>query len=142
MSHDSADTRVTDYIFGELSEDQQQAFEQELARSSQLRDEVAAMEETVAAVRAQFSTESKGVDDARRREIEQAIGVASIAAPAANPTSFAGGRRLLALMALAASVLIVCGLVYTNLPEDQQLSMTDDGRGIRSPVNRFAPATR
>jgi Ca-activated chloride channel family protein len=126
MSHDSADTRVTAYVFGELSEDQHEAFEQELAQSSQLRDEVASVEEAVAAIRAELDAETTGVDATRRKEIEQAIGDASTAASTVTVTPAAGGRKLMAMMALAASVLIVSGLVYTNLPEDRELSMADE----------------
>ena len=93
MSHDSADTRVTAYVFGELSEDQHKAFEQELAQSSQLRDEVASVEEAVAAIRAELDAETTGVDATRRKEIEQAIGDASTAASTVTVTPAAGGPK-------------------------------------------------
>ncbi len=117
MSHESIDTRATAYVFGELSADQTAAFEQEMESSDALREEVAEIREALAAITAEFDAESTGVNESNRKEIEQAIGTA--VSPACHEETSRVRRAVAIVVALAAGVLIVAGLVYPNLRQPE-----------------------
>ncbi|MFK8111870.1 MAG: von Willebrand factor type A domain-containing protein [Rubripirellula sp.] len=123
MSHEQVDTRITAYIFGELSRDQKAVFEQELEKSPSLQAEVAAMREAVSAIETDFQTQSVEIGDVQRSVVEKAI--ADAVPPPVEPSvsesyinQEPGGfsrRRLATAAALAACLLIVVGLSFPFL---------------------------
>ncbi len=60
MSHELTDTRITAYIFGELSPEETAAFERELANSTELQEELAAIRETLDALKSEFDSSQRG----------------------------------------------------------------------------------
>ena len=127
MSRQQIDTRVTAYVFGELSPKAAVAFERELEKSIQLQEEVAAIRETIGAIKSEFDTQGTDVGVTQRAKIEYAIGQKSRApSPAVLDGQTMSRRRLLAAAALAASVLIVFALAYPYLGDDSTVSMNQN----------------
>ncbi|MCG8653853.1 MAG: hypothetical protein MI861_28700, partial [Pirellulales bacterium] len=116
MSHPPVDTRVTAYVFGELSAEETAAFEQELQYSAPLREEVAATREAVAAITAELEGSGVGVNQEGRAQIQNAIGTASLSVEdtSATPTRWEK-RHWITVAALAAGVLFVVGLAFPEL---------------------------
>ncbi len=123
-SHESDDTRITAYVFGELSAEQTAAFEQELKQSSVLRDEVAGIRDALVAVSAELEAEAPAVNGPCRKQIEQAITTASSSPPRVRSDDSSNRRNVLIAIALAASILIVCGLIYPRLRHEDVQSLT------------------
>ncbi len=117
MNETHDDRRVTDYVFGELPPEQLAAFEQELAQSPQLRQEVDAIRDAVAALQSEFESRSPAVSPAQRRVVEDAIEqrakwqVSAVAPQATHGSDHARSRFAVAGV-LAASVLIAAGLTF------------------------------
>lgn len=118
MSHEPIDTRATAYVFGELSDTAAAEFEIELAKSPQLRQEVAALRETIGSLKTDFSAEQNELSRAQQQVVAHAIRSRNAADDESMlvPTSKSFWQhRPLAIAALAASVLIVFGLSYPHL---------------------------
>ena len=83
MSREHVDTRVTAYVFGELSPEDVAAFEQELQQSSELREEVDSIRETIVAVKSDLAVQSTDIGGPQREAILDAI--EQNAAPQVSP---------------------------------------------------------
>ncbi|MEZ6089364.1 MAG: von Willebrand factor type A domain-containing protein [Pirellulaceae bacterium] len=117
MTSQQNDPRITAYVFGELSPDETARFEQELAASKLLADEVAATRSAIAALESEFAGESEGLDDAARQAVQSAA-LGSLATPAASWLH--GNRTPITLVSLAAVVLLVVGIAFVNSDSDVQ----------------------
>ncbi len=117
MSHELTDTRITAYIFAELSPEQTAAFERELVNSTELQEELAAIRETLGALKSEFEARSAGVGDSQRQAIEEAIHSRSSTDKVGlnDSTNETSRRRLVVMAVMAASLLIVVGLAYPYL---------------------------
>ncbi len=133
MSHEQVDTRVTAYIFSELSAQETIAFERELKNSPALQEEVAATREAIGALKSEFQSQASGLSDTQRQTIEQAIQHRSSTPPSvgnpppvvtpppvvsstpmapAGPVGEGSYRSWAVTAILAACVLIVVGLAF------------------------------
>ncbi len=117
MNHTHDDPRVTAYVFGELPSDQMAAFERELEGSAELKQEVAAIRDALAALRSEFESRSTDVSQAHRRAVEHAIEQRALhqvtpVAPATSQRHDRIAKRGAILSLLAASVLLAAGLTY------------------------------
>ncbi len=122
------DSRVTDFVFGELSPEETKRFKSELEQSPELQAEVDSIREAIAAVQAELATDSRGVNEAGRRQIEVAIAGDSTASPplvnAVQPATTAGTntRRTLIGLAVAASVFVIGVLAIPALRGPQAVT--------------------
>jgi Ca-activated chloride channel family protein len=119
MNQDTHDSRATAYVFGELSPAEVAKFERELDASAELRDEVAGIEEAVAAVQAEFESQTQGLSEADRSRIESALADRPTAANTACDAA-ATRRPWLVPLAVAASVVLVVGLSIPALTHFRQ----------------------
>jgi len=97
------ETRLTDYLFGELSAEETRALEAELAADAQLREQLAELRRTFALLKADAPAVSEGLAPERRAALLSEAG----AAPAQR-------GRVLAFpiwMRAAAALVIVAGIV-------------------------------
>lgn len=125
MSHQPSDTRVTAYVFGELSREETSRFEHELADSSALQKEVAAIRETLVALEAEFDAGGTDLGRAQREVIEKAIENHSTTSDVRPSSTFENlSRRSWVAAVLAASLLMVCGLVFPYLKQQPGTSVS------------------
>ncbi|MGI9473871.1 MAG: YfbK domain-containing protein [Rubripirellula sp.] len=128
MNHDQTDTRATAYVFGELLPEDAVAFERELEQSPKLRRDVDALRETIGALKSEFDANSTDLDASHRGVIDRAIlhsGDASsmrtvedntpTPPPVVLRTQRGPSRHWLVIACLAASVLLLFGLMYPYL---------------------------
>lgn len=141
MNHDDLDTRVTAYVFGELSPEETAALEREISQSSQLRDEVHAIRETIGALKIEFDAKATRLGDSQRQAIEQAIEQHSAAGSVRVDRAHGRSHRTPLIAAvLAASVLIVCALSYPYLA-DQNVALVTEQDQLLTEQNQLHEAS-
>jgi hypothetical protein len=121
VSIDKSDPRLTAYVFGELSAEDVVALEAELARDESARAELARIERTVGALRAELSdTAEPKLQLPRRARVEEA------ARKSEKEAAFKGRRRLLWGLASAGSMAALALLFVTTMPA-RRPSLTSHG---------------
>ncbi|MFO0566739.1 MAG: VWA domain-containing protein [Polyangiaceae bacterium] len=114
------DPRVTAYALNELGPDERRDFEAELAESEELRQELHGIEQTLAALREELSSEAgPGLDEVRRARIR-----AAVAPPKPKRRLAALGFAGVTLATLAAGAFLFVG---TQRSERDAVSL-DEGR--------------
>jgi len=117
MSFDPNDPRITAYVFGELPEAERADFETELQESDDLCRAVDETRRTLETLAGELKVEPEvGLSDQQRETLSQEIEKTHSAKPDADAVTPGRRRsvgRLVAIVAVAASLLLVCGLGYT-----------------------------
>ena len=121
MSFDPNDPRITAYLFGELDGDQNAAFQSEMADSEPLRNLVEETRRTLDRLSSELKDEPEmAMSDAQRKSVAEEITKAHApglaggnVAGAKAPQSRFSRHRVAAVVALAASLLIICGVAYS-----------------------------
>ena len=141
MSFDSQNPRISAYVLGELEAADAAAFEAELAASDGLRQAVEDTRRTVERLAREFAGEPPlTLTDAQRQQVVHAM-AQSAPSPDARPVSASGRserRRVLPLLALAVSLLLVCGLGVAGY----LWRMNGSSRVLFSLASRAAPMRR
>jgi Ca-activated chloride channel family protein len=122
MSFDPNDPRITAYVFGELDAEQRAVFESELNQSPDLRREVGDTQDVLQRLSRELQAEpTLALSDAQRASLAHQIqgtdcdtnkGPPSTTDPAAGSQRWLTGRSIAALIAIAASWLVVGTLAY------------------------------
>ncbi len=120
MSFDPNDPRITAYVFGELSDAERAGFETEMQESDELRRAVDDTRHTLDTLTGELEGEPEiALSDRQREAVAQEIDKTPSPRPGADVvTPGTPGRprsigRIVAIVAVAASLLLMCGLGYT-----------------------------
>lgn len=115
MSIEKTDPRLTAYVFGELSADEEAALEAELDQEESARAQLADIQRTVDALRSELSSgAAPKLDDQRRARVEQVA--RNSVRNAGNEPRAGGSRRLLWGFTSAGAVAAAALLFATTLP--------------------------
>jgi hypothetical protein len=115
VSIEKSDPRLTAYVFGELSADEEAALEAELAQDESARAQLADVQRTVDALRAELSSPASAkLDDQRRARIAQVA--RNYAKKTGDEPRAQSPRRLLWGLASAGAVAALALLFATTLP--------------------------
>jgi len=119
MSFDLNDPRITAYVFGELSEAEQVDFETEMQQADELRRAVDETRQTLDTLANELNSEPElGLSTRQREMVAEEIDKTHSPQPdvdAVVPGMPSGRKaigRLVAVVAVAASLVLVCGLGY------------------------------
>ena len=123
MTFDPNDPRITAYVLAELDGDEKTTFEAEMSACDDLRQVVRDTRQTLDRLGRELASEPSAAlsDKARQavtREIDRVRGEAREGPPpvsVAPPVRRSGVRRILGVVAIAASLLVLVGLVWDSI---------------------------
>ncbi|QDT11616.1 YfbK domain-containing protein [Stieleria marina] len=137
--------RATTYVFGELSAEENVAFEAKLSQSATLRSLVTSIRETVDALETEFANEVIPLSDSNRQQVATAIAAnQSPNIQAANETKVdvsqpARRIRWMTVLVIAASVLLAVGLIWPKANHLATQVMTSTIEQHKTPPNSSPP---
>ena len=144
MNQETVDTRVTAYVFGELSEHDVAIFEKEMKDSLPLQREVEAIRQTVESLNAEFELQTVELDASGQDAVIDAIknrAVPSSAKPVTVPRRLLSKNHLTMLGTLAAGFALACVLMYPAF-RNQRIAMQESNRAWQSKVAESSSGER
>ena len=128
--------RATAFVFGELERDEATEFMKAMDASSSLRSLVTSIRDAVGALQTEFEDSTGGVNDADREKIELAINASQVQAPpfVMDPAD-TSSRRWATGLAVAASLLLACGLTFPAL--NQVITANTDTSELRDKIREI-----
>ena len=124
------DIRITQYIFDELTVDERTAFEMEMREDAELQNLVEETQATIASLTSSLDDESSvALTQEQRGKLEQAISHAD-----ASPSSLSRSKKLISVIAVAASLmLIVSAVIFFKRP--QQIARVGSDRDANNAIS-------
>ena len=114
--NEEIEARATAFVFGELDREEATRFMKAMDSSPSLRALVDSIRDAVGALQVEFRDDTGEVIDADRRKIENAIRHRDVdAPPVVSGPSEEGSRQWAVALAVAATLLLACGLTLPGL---------------------------
>ena len=129
------EARATAFVFGELDREEAMEFMKQMAASTELQAIVASIRETVGTLQDEFSRSTPGVSEADRRRIEDAMKDVSPQPPPIVHDTSDGSRRWAISLAVAATLLLACGLTLPAL--NRAITASNETTKLREQIRQI-----
>ena len=127
--------RATAFVFGELDREEATEFMKQMAVSTELQTIVASIRETVGTLQDELSGSTPGVSEADRRRIEIAMKDVNPEPPPVVPATSDASRQWVISLAVAATLLLACGLTLPAL--NRAITASTDTKELREQIRQI-----
>jgi Ca-activated chloride channel family protein len=132
---DQIEARATAFVFGELDREEATEFMMQMAASTELQSIVASIRETIGTLQGELAGSTAGVSEGDRRRIEMAMKAVNSEPPPFVPDTSDGSRQWVIGLAVAATLLLACGLTLPAL--NRAITASTDTRELQEKIRKI-----